>query len=118
LIDNSRAIKEANEIILKYKHSLDLERNQRLKRQEDSATNFTNLIKEINQNHTRRLAGEESTMLKFRTEEVVNLLIDHQLMAGVEKIPLEDNFTNGKLPDDYKPVEIIKRKDDDTKKDK
>lgn len=113
LIDNSKGIKETNEIILKYKHSLDLERGQRLKRQEDSATNFTNLVRELNQHNIRRMAGIEATMLKFRMEESINLLIDHGLAQGIEAIPLEDNFINGKLPADYHPPEIMKRRDED-----
>jgi hypothetical protein len=111
LIDNSKQIKEATELVMKFKTSLDLERKQRLKRQEDSATNFTTLIREINQNHTRMLVGEEATMLKFRTEEAVNMLVEHGLSHGLEKIKLEDNFINGKLPDDYKPPELSERQE-------
>lgn len=109
LVDNSKQIKEATELVLKFKTMLDLERKQRLQRQEDSATNFTTLVKEINQRHTRILVGEESTMLKFRMEEAVNMLIDNGLAHGVDKLPLEDNFIDKKLPDDYKPPKLRER---------
>ncbi|RKY43050.1 MAG: hypothetical protein DRP85_00710 [Candidatus Makaraimicrobium thalassicum] len=100
-IDYSRAIKDKNETILKIKKSLDLERAQRLQRQADSSTNFTNLIKELNDMGIRKMAGEEATMLKFRMEEAVNDLIDDGLMFGVEKIDLGKNFKLGKLPESY-----------------
>lgn len=109
VVDNSKQIKDATELIMKFKSSLDIERKQRLKRQEDSATNFTTLIKEINEQHTRQLVGEEATMLKFRTEEMLNLLIDKGLAHGVERAKIEDNFVNGKLPDDYEPPELDER---------
>lgn len=111
-VDNSKAIKEATELVMKFKQSLDLERRQRLKRQEDSATNFTNLIREINQEHTRRIVGEEATMLKFRMEEMVNTLINHGLMHGVESMPVEKNFINDKLPEDYMPPTMEMRTED------
>jgi len=116
LVDNSKQIKEATELILKFKHSLDIERGQRLKKQEDSATNFTNLIREINERHTRVLAGEEATMLKFRMEEAVNLLVDNDLALGVEPVDLAKNFIDGKLPADYEPPKLEERVDKDAKK--
>lgn len=109
VVDNSKQIKDATELIMKFKSSLDIERKQRLKRQEDSATNFTMLIKEINEDHTRQLVGEEATMLKFRAEEMLNALIEKGLAHGIPKAKLENNFTNGKLPDDYEPPEIDER---------
>lgn len=116
LVDHSKAIKEATELIMKFKTSLDMERKQRLKRQEDSATNFTTLIREINQAHTRLMVGEEATMLKFRTEEAVNLLVENGLAHGIDKIPLENNFIDGKLPEDYEPPNLAERERKDGKK--
>jgi len=115
IIDNSKQIKEAMDNFLKLKASLDLERRQRLERQEDSATNFTTLIREINQQHTRRMVGEEATMLKFRMEESLNQLIAHGRLLGLDPVPLEENFLNGKLPDDYKPPELEQRLETDEK---
>lgn len=116
LVDHSKSIKESTDQIIKLKSSLDLERRQRLQRQEDSATNFTTLLKEINQQHTRMLVGEEATMLKFRTEEAVNMLVENGLADGVDKIVLEKNFVDGKLPEDYKPPELKERDRRDGKK--
>jgi hypothetical protein len=115
IVDNSKQIKDAMDDFLKLKKSLDLERRQRLERQEDSATNFTTLVGEINKDHTRALVGEEATMLKFRMEESLNQLIQHERILGVEPVPLEDNFINGKLPDDYEPPNFEERLDDGEK---
>lgn len=106
IVNNSKAIKEATELIIKFKNSLDIERRQRLKRQEDSATNFTTLIRELNDNNIRPIAGCEATMLKFRMEESINALIENGLVNGILQQDLSQNFVSGEMPSNYKPPEL------------
>jgi hypothetical protein len=103
LAQHSRAIKDKDEIILKIKKSLSLERNQRLERQADTSTNFTNLIRELNNRGIRTIAGMEATMFKFRAEEAINRLIEDGHMRGFEQFNLGENFKSGTLPEDYEP---------------
>jgi hypothetical protein len=116
LAQHSRAIKDKDETILKIKKSLSLERSQRLERQADTSTNFTNLIRELNNRGIRVLAGAEVAMFKFRMEESINRLVEDGHMRGFEQFNLGDNFKSGDLPEDYEPppeVEDFHRVSDD-----
>jgi hypothetical protein len=117
LAQHSRAIKDKDEVMLKIKKSLDLERTQRLQRQADTSTNFTNLIRELNNRGIRTMAGEEAAMFKFRMEESINRLVDDGHMRGFEQFNLGENFQDGNLPEDYEPPPEIEDFDKVSKKD-
>ena len=81
--DISRALKDKDETILKLKKSLDIERSQRLKRQEDSATNFITLIKEFNNGKIRDMIGREASSFNLHRDMCLNELIEDDLIFGI-----------------------------------
>ena len=81
--DISRALKDKDETILKLKKSLDIERSQRLKRQEDSATNFITLIKEFNNSKIRDMIGREASSFNLHGDMCLNELIEDDLIFGI-----------------------------------
>jgi len=83
--DISRALKDKDETILKLKKSLDIERSQRLKRQEDSATNFITLIKEFNKAKIRDMIGREATSFNLHRDMCLNELIEDDLIFGIDE---------------------------------
>jgi len=97
--DTSRNIRDKDETILKLKKSLDLERAQRLKRQEDSATNFINLVKEFNDAKIRTVIGREANAFNAYGQDCLNDLIDEGFAFGIEKVDTKkylDRGINGK----------------------
>jgi hypothetical protein len=71
-IDKSKAIRECEEIILKFHRSLNVEREQRLKTQADQSKTFVNLVREMKNPANREKMGREAAMLKYIAEKWYN----------------------------------------------
>jgi hypothetical protein len=99
----SREIRDCREIILKFQETLNVQRKQRLKNQNDQAVNFTNLIKELKDPNIRRIAGEEAAMLKFIAEKFYNDKLGTNILSGKNN-PYDQSivFKDGVVPSGLK----------------
>lgn len=104
----SRSLRDKDETILKLKKSLDIERSQRLQRQEDSATNFINLVKEFNNVKIRNVVGREASAFNSYGDECLNKMIDDNNAYGIEKINTAKYYNGG---EDGRRGEEIKEED-------
>lgn len=106
-ISRAKEIRECQEVILKCQQSLNVERKQRLKNQNDQSITFSNLIKEMKNPQNRFRMGSEATMLKVITEKFYNSRLNKNIFSGKNfKYDLSKNFRDGAevdLPDSFLP---------------
>jgi len=114
--DVSRNTKDKDETILKLKKSLDLERSQRLRRQEDSATNFINLVKEFNNAKIRNVVGREANAFNAYGDECLNKMIEDGNAYGIEEIDVSKYYDGGKNGGRKKEEEYKEKKEKAEKK--
>lgn len=95
--DYAREIAECTKTIQKCQDSLNVERKQRLKDGNDTAMNFTEVVKELRSSAVRRKVGDEAAMMKYMTEKHYNDHLGKNIASG--KFDLGLNFKDGKEPE-------------------
>lgn len=103
-ISRSKEIRDCEDIIETAQESLNVQRRQRLKNQNDQAVTFTNVIKELKDPNTRRRTGIEAAMLKYIAEATYNAMLGKNIFSGTsEPYNIEQNFKNGATPSGLSP---------------
>lgn len=99
-ISRAREIRECQEVIMKAQRSLNVEREQRLKDQNDQALTFTNLIRDLKNPLTRQRVGVEAVVLKFIAEQTYNDNLGSHIISGKEeKFNTKSLFRKGQEPE-------------------
>ena len=99
-ISRAKEIRECQEVIMKAQKSLNVEREQRLKDQNDQALTFTNLIRDMKHPLTRQKVGIEAVMLKFIAEKTYNDNLGTHIISGKdEKFEIDKLFRKGQMPE-------------------
>ncbi len=97
--DYSKEIAQCQEIIRKCHESLNVTRVQRLKNANDSAINFTEVIKELRSPEIRRQAGDQAAMFKYIAERHYNDHVGTNIISGNDhRYDVDQNFKSGEEP--------------------
>jgi hypothetical protein len=97
--DFSREINQCQETIRKCHESLNVTRAQRLKNANDSAVNFTEVIKELRHPEIRRKVGDQAAMFKYIAERHYNDHLGQNIISGnSHRYDVDQNFKNGEEP--------------------
>lgn len=99
--DFSKEINQCQETIRKCHESLNVTRAQRLKNANDSAVNFTEVIKELRHPEIRRKIGDQAAMFKYIAERHYNDHLDKNIISGnSHRYDVDQNFKSGKEPEE------------------
>lgn len=97
----AKEIREQEEIIKNCRKSLNVERQQRMKNQNDSVISFANVIKELKNPDLREKVGLEAAMFKYIAEKKYNEMLGKSITSGQsEEYDLSIIFKDGKVPDE------------------
>lgn len=81
-ISRAKEIQACQDVVSRAQESLNVQRKQRLKNQNDQAVTFTNVIKELKDPNIRRKTGVEATMFKFIAEKFYNDHVGVNIISG------------------------------------
>lgn len=97
----AKDIREQEDVIKSCRKSLNVERQQRMKNQNDSVISFANVIKELKNPDLREKVGLEAAMFKYIAEKKYNEMLKKSITSGQsEEYDLSIIFKDGKVPDE------------------